>query len=547
MSTFKAKILTNFLLISVLSMVLVGSISVVEIFRLAESQMKKDGTVIVSLIERTISEYQLTNPDKLNNVLEMIKNKSNNDIAYISLTDKNYQVLASNDKDIIGKQLTNTSYLDQAMKEETEVGVIIKDINNKKVYDISVPFYDNDQVIGTVNVGFSLNNMYGLIKDTTIKILLLSLIMIFICAIIAHFLSKRLSNPIIDIVHKMDQVSKGDFSIEFHAKGKDEIAILMNSLNKMMKTISGMMEKIKDTVMTIDAITQNISATTQEKAAISTEIATSINSLAEGANNEAIEISDATDALTHFSEFLDKITNKLVHLAEGSNKIKVSADKGNTKIDKLVLAIKDVEDNFGYVSNKIFELNSSVTEIGEITEVINNIARQTNLLALNAAIEASRAGEAGKGFSVVAEEIGNLAEQVLGSSKNINVLVETVTDNTREVSTTTGDVTQKIEAQTEWITETVESFKEILEEIEKVTAYIEEVSSDLNNTSTKKNTIVKNIENISRISKEFANSIEGVSSSVEEQSASMEEIASSIQSLEQISDKLAERVDEIDT
>src|SRR6202008_1521897 len=56
-------------------------------------------------------------------------------------------------------------------------------------------------------------------------------------------------------------------------------------------------------------------------------------------------------------------------------------------------------------------LADASSKIGEVVQLINDIAAQTNLLALNATIEAARAGEAGKGFAVVANEVKSLASQ----------------------------------------------------------------------------------------------------------------------------------------
>ncbi|PHF13145.1 chemotaxis protein, partial [Bacillus toyonensis] len=67
-------------------------------------------------------------------------------------------------------------------------------------------------------------------------------------------------------------------------------------------------------------------------------------------------------------------------------------------------------------------LNNKSKQIGDILEVIQNIADQTNLLALNAAIEAARAGEHGRGFAIVADEVRKLAEQSSVSSSEISKL-----------------------------------------------------------------------------------------------------------------------------
>ena len=83
-------------------------------------------------------------------------------------------------------------------------------------------------------------------------------------------------------------------------------------------------------------------------------------------------------------------------------------------------------------SKRIKRLGESSQEIGNIVELINDIAEQTNILALNASIQASMAGEAGRGFAVVADEVQRLAERSANATRQIEVLVNTIQSDTNE-------------------------------------------------------------------------------------------------------------------
>ncbi len=82
------------------------------------------------------------------------------------------------------------------------------------------------------------------------------------------------------------------------------------------------------------------------------------------------------------------------------------------------------------VANKVSGLSQQGMEIGKLTELIAEVSGQTNLLALNAALEASRAGEQGRGFAAVADEIRKLAVKVAETAAEIQMMVETVTEDT---------------------------------------------------------------------------------------------------------------------
>ena len=86
-------------------------------------------------------------------------------------------------------------------------------------------------------------------------------------------------------------------------------------------------------------------------------------------------------------------------------------------------------------STIVSALSQGVQKIGEVTDLINNIAAQTNLLALNATIEAARAGEAGRGFAVVASEVKGLATQTATATEDITAQISAIQNSTRSAVT----------------------------------------------------------------------------------------------------------------
>lgn len=545
LNSFKQKILAGFLLITLLCTIVLTSVALIESKKIATNQMKKDGITIVNIVKKNLSNTKIENTQEMSTILKDIKKDSGDDIVYLSVCDTTFKLIAHNDDNLINNQVEDKSSFEEALKEGRAAGAIFTRPTGDTVYNVSTPFYENGKIVGLVNVGISLNSMNALIREGLTQTLFIGLIALLISIIIGVLISRNISRPIENIVTKMDNISDGDFTVEFHPKGHDEISKLMTSLNKTMEVTRNLISRIKDEVINIDGVAQNLSASTEENEASSSQINDSITELSQSALQQAQQISEATESLIHFGEILDKINSKVMDLANSSSNIETSAHDGSKKIDKLIDSVNDIKETFVSVSERISSLNGSVLKISEITDVINQIAEQTNLLALNASIEAARAGEAGRGFAVVAEEIQKLAEQVLYSSKNIHSLVETVTNNTKQVSYTTQNVSEKIQVQAKSIEDTMDSFKNILQEVEKITPHIEEVSEKLNITTTRKDSIFKNIETISSISEEFSASTEEISASMEQQLSSTQEVSASAQSLTELADRLENMVESL--
>jgi methyl-accepting chemotaxis protein len=141
------------------------------------------------------------------------------------------------------------------------------------------------------------------------------------------------------------------------------------------------------------------------------------------ARNAAAVTSEQSSAVAQTSATIVELATAAGSIADNAHAVAQTAQvTGET--------MADMQGKVEAIAARALSLGERAQKIGEILELIDDIAGQTNLLALNAAIEAARAGEAGKGFAVVASEVRKLAERSVHSTDSIKVIITGVQDET---------------------------------------------------------------------------------------------------------------------
>jgi hypothetical protein len=138
--------------------------------------------------------------------------------------------------------------------------------------------------------------------------------------------------------------------------------------------------------------------------------------------------------------------------------------------------MEDMRSQVETIAQRTLDLGHGGQQIGEIMELITEIAERTNLLALNAAIEAARAGEAGKGFAVVASEVRKLAERSVRSADSIKGIISTLQDDTNATILATERGSKQASEVVELMHSTGEELDETLRATEQQRSAADQVS-----------------------------------------------------------------------
>ena len=175
--------------------------------------------------------------------------------------------------------------------------------------------------------------------------------------------------------------------------------------------------------------------------------------LRSAARNAAAVTNEQSSAVAQTSATIEQLATTAGSITDNMHAVsKVAERTGAT--------MADMQNKVEAIAARALSLGERAQKIGEILELINEIAGQTNLLALNAAIEAARAGEAGRGFAVVAAEVRNLAERSVHSTDSISVIITGVQDETNATIIATEEGTHQAREVGELMTSTATMLEE---------------------------------------------------------------------------------------
>jgi methyl-accepting chemotaxis protein len=234
-------------------------------------------------------------------------------------------------------------------------------------------------------------------------------------------------------------------------------------------------------------------------------------------------------------EISEEIMQETVNTVHDSNHLIKAVQTGQranqASVDHLETMVSSIERS----TETIAQLNSRSSQIGEIINVISELASQTNLLALNAAIEAARAGEQGKGFAVVAGEIRKLAEGSERAAEQIAKLVGAIQADTNAAVKTMESSQQVVNQQNDLVLQGQQSLEEIVQKVDLTTQSTLRIQGIFGELSTMSHQSLKALVQSSQLIDQSASSSQEVAASTEEQLATIDEMTTRLRELSELS------------
>ena len=275
--------------------------------------------------------------------------------------------------------------------------------------------------------------------------------------------NRRNQEAIRRLLDEMVDLADGDLTIQATVT-EDITGAIADSVNQAVEEMRSLVATINETSVQVSSAAQETKATAMH--------------LSEASEHQREQIVNASDIVRKMSSTMDEMATKASHSVSVARESLEIAHEGGETVRRTIEGMDRIRDQIQETSKRIKRLGESSQEIGNIVELIEDIADQTNILALNAAMQAAMAGEQGRGFAVVADEVQRLAERATDATKQIEALVKTIQADTNEAVISMEASTSEVISGAERAEEAGEALKRIEEVSRQIAEEIEKIAAD---------------------------------------------------------------------
>lgn len=391
------------------------------------------------------------------------------------------------------------------------------------------------------------------------SLVIISLVLPFII-LFSWLIARTMANPIVTATNYATSVAEGDLDNVLEIKTNDEVSLLADALNTMVVNLKNKISEAEKQT--------RLAAEETKKAQLATKEAEEARGQAETAKKEGMlqaarELEDVVGIISAASEELsakieqsstgsdiqsqrtgetatamEEMNATVLEVAKSSGEASITANeamqtakKGSNVVTTMITGIDSVLGYSAALENEMGKLGVSAEKIGQIIDVISDIADQTNLLALNAAIEAARAGETGRGFAVVADEVRKLAEKTMTATNEVAKAISEIQNGTKVSINQCASTVQGINSVSGMAEDAGNSLSEILSLNDEASDQIRGIAAACEEQSATSEEINRAVDEINHIATETNEAMRQSSMAVMDLAAQAQKLKSIIDNM----------------
>ncbi|HEY3731236.1 MAG TPA: methyl-accepting chemotaxis protein [Steroidobacteraceae bacterium] len=311
--------------------------------------------------------------------------------------------------------------------------------------------------------------------------------------------AERNQQAILRLLNEMTTLAEGDLTVQATVT-EDITGAIADSVNYAV-------EALRKLVMTISQSGIQLDGAARQTQALASH-------LARASSAQSKQIGSATESIGAMAASIEEVSGNAERGADVARHSVDVAHKGGDAVRRTIDGMNTIRETIQDTSKRIKRLGESSQEIGNIIELISDIAEQTNILALNASIQASMAGEAGRGFAVVADEVQRLAERAANATKQIEVLVRTIQTDTNEAVVSMERSTTDVVGGALLAENAGAALQEIEQVSNQIASLVQNISASARSQSTAAQNMARNMQVLREISAQSADSTSATSHAI---------------------------------
>jgi methyl-accepting chemotaxis protein len=306
--------------------------------------------------------------------------------------------------------------------------------------------------------------------------------------VIGLLIARSVSRGVTVLGQAAARLAKGDLTARAELNSKDELGEVAGAFNQMAGEFASLIGELHQSADQVAGAAATLSNTSDRVSEVS-------KAQVENAGSAANSIEDLNAAVK-------EIAQRAGGAVTAADEANAMSDHGQRVVAGAVQGIQQVASTVSEAAGLITALGQRSKEIGQIIQVIKDIAEQTNLLALNAAIEAARAGEQGRGFAVVADEVRNLAGRTAGATAEISNMIKTIQSETGSAVSAMENGNRQVEGGVEQANQAMQALQQINGSVKRVVEMIQGIAAATRSQSQATDTITIRVEKISEMAKD---------------------------------------------